>query len=33
MIGIRPALDHLVAFPLDLPREAPDADTPSLIAR
>ena len=32
MIGIRPALDHLVAFPLDLPREAPDADTPSLTA-
>ena len=33
MIGIRPALEHLVAFPLDLPREVPDADEPLLIAR
>ncbi len=33
MIGIRPALEHLVAFPLDRPREVPDAEAPSLFIR
>ena len=33
MIGIRPALEHLVAFPLDRSREMPDAEAPSLFTR